>query len=1550
MKFPVGFPSSRQRFICVFCAFFFLAHLSGQELLLEEGFEAPDALSAWTVHAGAEGRIEIIDEGDGRRLRMDDSVDNSVFSRNSISRTVDISGLSQINLGFDFNRLNDEWHRGTEAFDGVSITVDGNLVERLSAEHFVIGRNEFDLDAYLGPDVSTLELGFHQYDNMGAPYDGLEWDDIKLSARRTREIYLEPRYQISEGDDRLDVLVVLDPVPEDDVALSLRSPSHEVISQVVFPKGQSMATLQFPVDFDNSTLSGNQSINLDVSDGYFHSETFMLTVVDDETAGLEVDAPETIMEDQSASILVFARNLNRYQNISVQLESSHPEIISVPSSIAVNASYYSDGGVGSFTVSPVYDPSITGDQEVTITARYGNEEFAAAVSVVDVNTLNPIIGLEGGPLVEGVEAAEFMVYFNADLDEAAEVALSVDDPSVTLSLDRITILPENGTGRFSLSIADDEATQGSRPFNLTATAVFTTGEYETTEPFTILDNDVAGFTCELADMARRGGSLNVAVRAVDADGNLLPGFEDTVSIDLEDSLSGESQNLATGLVFTGGALNAAVELPADAKGNALILQEADGTRHDLGQIILYGEIEFAANSLEYDDERGLFYAVSGGQALSGHLHSVTPINPATLAIGDGIFLGNSPTISAITSDNAYLYVGQHDSFAVSRLNLDTLNVDQVVTLKGGSSWTNYSFWPKQILPLPGEPTRIVVVQDATSSSYAAVHSYTNGVIDPDYAGHDEMSLVNGSAPDIFYGYNYSDTGYNFRKYQLTESGFELLEDKRGVIRGSRTRIYGENDRIFTNTGMVVDGVKMEQTSQISLNWSETGYPSYDAATAVAVDLERSRLYFAKDAELLVYEAQGFSLIRKLQVPVAGDIVEMERYGESGLAIATNAGEILFLESSILVPTGAPTDLEVAIEATPRPAALGESVTFSGVVRNTSDVDAIGVNLVLTFNDGIDVPEAVGNPDGGTRIIRWLGDMEPGATHEFTYSGTPSKLTTLVGYATATTLSLDENYADNQDSVLFNVGFESSPESVNVLELECNDALYDPSSGLVLVTTRATAHQGIANKVLGIDPMTGLVERSVALPGEGGAISLSDDGSVAYVLNGAHSLAYRIDWFSEVHTDTVAFPDLSVDDLEILAGTTDSIVVGSGWDGVRIYDNGVLRPDTSGTYNGDQVALLPDPDLIFAYNTEHTGFESFKFEITETGVQTLAENGGLFSGFYKTLKSDGYYVFDGSGLVVRADLMAVDGRIDTSFVGGVGAFEPERDRRRVYYASGQTVGAYDTQSYLFIRSIDFDALPTSLGTLERWGNDGFVSVLSNGFLAIIRSEIIPDEANAIDLSVDLQGGEIFTDNVITVTGSAFGGQGIERVSVNGVSASTGDAFANWNASIQLQAGENTVNVVADPFGAGAPRVMTFTVYQGDPARVQENLEAMQWFERATGQAVRMAELETSDYDQDGVNELTEYLFGADPSKPGQAMLEMEADEEGGLVFSFVHREVSSYTYTIMTSLDMKAWDATHSRVSILGDPEPLIDKPGYARSSFEVDDGGSGQCFIRIEAE
>lgn len=474
--------------------------------------------------------------------------------------------------------------------------------------------------------------------------------------------------------------------------------------------------------------------------------------------------------------------------------------------------------------------------------------------------------------------------------------------------------------------------------------------------------------------------------------------------------------------------------------------------------------------------------------------------------------------------------------------------------------------------------------------------------------------------------------------------------------------------------------------------------------------------------------------------------------------------MLLINERRFVPAGDPVDLKVTITASPEPALVGGLLSYSYSVENDSGLTAEDVTVELRLSDGQTLQSggSPGSPTDGGGIRHFIGDIAPGAKVDFSGHVRLDRLATLVATAVAVSPTLDSDYRDNIASKVTNIGFSSTPNSAKILELLVQDVKVNPANGSLVIAVDADAPEGIANSILVMNPENGLIAKTIRLPGEAIQLAVSGDGTVAYALGTGRNLLYRIDLANGVFSKTLSFAGLSIDDFEVMTGTTDSIVLGSGWNGVRVYDDGMLRPNTSGTYNGDQVELLPDPDLAFAYNTEHTGFESFKLQLGPTGVSVLSENGSLFSGFSNNIRSDGYYIYGPGGAVVRADLMAKTGTFDlTNIFGGYlsigSSVEPERAKRRAYFAGSKQIHSFDTDTYLRIRNVSFPSLPANIGSLERWGIDGFVSKLANQHLAIIRTDLVPDQPGALDLIVNLRDGDEIGVSPLTVTGKAFAGR-------------------------------------------------------------------------------------------------------------------------------------------------------------------------------------------------
>lgn len=1528
---------------------------SQSETIFSESFEGDTPLERWTIQSTNTGRIQVVEDAsnpDNHGLLMDDATDDATFSHNVARTVVPIRGYKEVRIAVDVTSFNDEVHT-ENGFDGLVVGA-GNM----SAHQEIDWNREQMISIQLTPEMEAYanEVGFltielHQYDNFSAPEDGLFFDNVRVSGKPMREIHVESPWSVSE-DDPLALTVLIDPVPNKDVALDLQLESGEVHGTAIYPAGAAMAELTFP-SFANDHLDGDRFRRFTVSDGDTLSLPFSILVEDTTLAGLRLIVPQDIPEGEVALGRV-AVSVSRSSWITIDLESSDPSVLAVPE--RVNLGPWTSSV--SFALETIADLRVLDDRSVTITASVGGDVVGETVLVLEQNTLTPVIA---GPsdLVEGTDGAAFSFTLDGISDEAITVSLAATPDDVSIDPQTITLEPGERTGDFVVNAADDTEVQGNRPFAITATTG--AGESSTFEG-TIVDNDIAGFAFDLPEMIEAEVGHPLVIRAVNQNGNTVEAFEGEADLFLRDRETGEESTLAAALQFEEGTGTTNVNFAYSSRGKVLLVRSSNGIEALSAPLSVFAKLTFAANDVVYDSERETLYTVSGGAAISGHLHSVTPIDPETTEIGDPLFLGNDPRNIVITDDAQYLYVGLYSSYSVRRVGLEDFSLGDNIPLDASGSWAGDSYTPYGLLPLPGRPRDILVSQDHTGSTYWTTRLYIDGQVQPTSA-RDAIQMVPAGAPDEFYAFNSSDTGFDFMRLRLTDDGYETVATQHGLFSGFSTQVAGGDDLIFSNGGRVVDGLKMEIVADLRFpsGWStSSGAPPM----TMLADPDRSRFYYAHGNSIAAYDTAVFQLVGEATVPGIGEIKRMVRWGDAGLALLTEDAEVVLLENSRLVPSGPSTDLAVTISAAPDPVFLGEDLTYSAGIENTGEAVAHDVQLIFSLNEG-QAFKSVTNGEFDYRteennVIIEIGDMEPGVAHHFSVTATPTALTTLVGSVAAVTRSPDVEYGNNKAAAVLNVGFRSKTNSVNIVQIPTNDVQTNPVTGELVLAVSAEANEAIANRIMTIDPLSGLITQSIPVSAEPGLMALSDDGSTVYALTPNRNAALRVDLETGQFLGSVSFgSDIRVDDLKVLNGTVDSLVVGSGWDGVRVYDKGVVRPKNSGTYNGDLVALLPDPSLVFAYNNEHTGFESFRFQLDAGGVNHVQESNGLFSGFYISIESDGYFVYGTAGKSVRADLMALDGTfpLTTAFSGsssGTTAVEPERAVRRVYYSRYKEIASFDSESYLHVRTQNFENLPGTIVGLERWGSDGFAARLQNGHLAIIRTDLVSDAASPIDLLVSIPDDLEVSVPTLTIEGHAYSGQGISNVTVAGRTATSYTGFANWSITIpDLEPGENILEITATAFGSpAATRTVTRTVhYLSEHDSIGDGL-ADSWVVENFGALDASLAGPEVDADGDGSSNLHEFLFGTDPLQADAPFLTVrrsEANDGSGLLIEFIQRDTGGYRFEIESSVDLQVWKVLDS-VESAGDPVPVDGLSGYVRASYRVQPAGDAKAeFYRVRA-
>jgi len=150
---------------------------SGQPYVQDFSAGRPGSSQGWEYFSNGEGRIAVV----GGRLRMDDLIDNDVYSLNEAILHVDLAGQSNVQLSGDHWNLSDETHPE----DGFVISNDG--VTWHSVAGFDVsssGSFMVDLDAAVAAAgisyTADFRINFRQYDNQPASSDGREWDNIRV--------------------------------------------------------------------------------------------------------------------------------------------------------------------------------------------------------------------------------------------------------------------------------------------------------------------------------------------------------------------------------------------------------------------------------------------------------------------------------------------------------------------------------------------------------------------------------------------------------------------------------------------------------------------------------------------------------------------------------------------------------------------------------------------------------------------------------------------------------------------------------------------------------------------------------------------------------------------------------------------------------------------------------------------------------------------------------------------------------------------------------------------------------------------------------------------------------------------------------------------------------------------------------------------------------------------------------------------------------------------------------------------------------------------------
>ncbi len=160
-----------------------------------DGFESGGLGPWWRSASTSQGRVRVLTGASvgTYHMVMDDSSDDTIYSRNEAVLTLDLRGRSGLWLIFQVRDFGDEYnalptsYTGSVDGDGIAISADGTnwfRVWEANTNSPVYQRFGVDLDAAAAAAGiaynGSFQIKFVQYDNYTTTSDGIGWDDIQV--------------------------------------------------------------------------------------------------------------------------------------------------------------------------------------------------------------------------------------------------------------------------------------------------------------------------------------------------------------------------------------------------------------------------------------------------------------------------------------------------------------------------------------------------------------------------------------------------------------------------------------------------------------------------------------------------------------------------------------------------------------------------------------------------------------------------------------------------------------------------------------------------------------------------------------------------------------------------------------------------------------------------------------------------------------------------------------------------------------------------------------------------------------------------------------------------------------------------------------------------------------------------------------------------------------------------------------------------------------------------------------------------------------------------
>jgi hypothetical protein len=315
----------------------------------------------------------------------------------------------------------------------------------------------------------------------------------------------------------------------------------------------------------------------------------------------------------------------------------------------------------------------------------------------------------------------------------------------------------------------------------------------------------------------------------------------------------------------------------------------------------------------------------------------------------------------------------------------------------------------------------------------------------------------------------------------------------------------------------------------------------------------------------------------------------------------------------------------------------------------------------------------------------------------------------------------------------------------------HDIVYNAADGLIYASVPATSAGAGGNAVVGIDPTTGSIMRTIQVGTNPNKLALSTDGTQLFVgIDGAGAVAQInlsqgkvVNQFGIGGGPGIYNPPYTAAYLAAVPGLPNSVAVATlgyiSGSGVTIFDSGVAR-------SGSSVSVGEGP-LSFGSSASTLYLGSNYVDTLTVGSTGITRSTQLASASsVTTLQYDNGALYLSSGQVLNASTGGLNG---TFYISGStqanGPVVSDSTLGRAFvavssYSSSAAVDVFDETSFTLLGSIPVSPgnYSASFGKVVRWGQNGLaVAAPSNSQIYILTSPLVKDVSSSpADLSVTL----------------------------------------------------------------------------------------------------------------------------------------------------------------------------------------------------------------------